>query len=107
MIIVNSSVKRTFLVIRLLILACLSTGRKTINQISTETKINWRTVELHLNHLVGRRYAREVFSSEFVRIFEITENGIDYVKLESARLNVNFENENGSKTKDVRFNIYQ
>ena len=77
----NNNSKRTFDAIRKLILINLFSGKKTINQISTETKVNWRTVELHLNYLVGRKMVAEVFSSKYVRIFEITDEGARYSRM--------------------------
>jgi predicted transcriptional regulator len=73
--------KRSFSEIRQSILKCLASGEHTINQISFKTRINWRTVELHLTYLVGRGLVRSVFSSEYVKIFELTEKGEDYVRL--------------------------
>ncbi len=67
--------KRTFLFLRGCILKSLSTGTKTINQIAKENSINWKTVESHLTYLMGKGYAREIFSSQYVRIFEITDSG--------------------------------
>ena len=68
-------VKRTFDEIRYSILSSLIKGQKTINDISTRTKINWKTVEHHLTWLNGRGLVKEVFSSAYVRIFEITKSG--------------------------------
>ena len=70
--------KRTFLLLRLFILKSLSTGTKSINQIAKEHGMNWKTVELHLTHLVGKGYAREVFNSQYVRLFVLTEHGKNY-----------------------------
>lgn len=70
--------KRTFVTIRDLILLTLDDGKKTINQIATESGINWRTVEKHLTYLIGKKLVAEIFSSEFVRIFELTSMGYEY-----------------------------
>ena len=72
--------KRRFSQLRRLILETLAEGQKTVNQIASETGINWKTVDNHLTYLVGRGLAHEVFSSKFVRIFEITDRGDDAVK---------------------------
>ena len=72
--------KRTFIDIRNSILTSLASGQKTINQISNETQINWKTVERHLVYLIGKGWAREAFSSAYVRIFELTAFGKDYVR---------------------------
>ncbi|MBD3313862.1 ArsR family transcriptional regulator [Candidatus Woesearchaeota archaeon] len=71
----GSNNKRTFDELREIILRDLTQSQKTINQISSETGINWKTVENHLTFLVGKGLAREIFSSKFVRIFEATEKG--------------------------------
>ena len=72
--------KRRFIDIRNPILLCLASGQKTINQISTETNINWKTVERHLIYLIGKGWVREAFSSAYVRIFELTAFGKDYLR---------------------------
>ena len=72
--------KRTFIKIRDSILLSLASGQKTINQISSETTINWKTVERHLIYLIGKGWAREVFSSAYLRVFELTAFGKDYVR---------------------------
>jgi predicted transcriptional regulator len=61
--------------LRACILTNLKTGQKTVNQISTETGINWKTVDNHLIYLIGKGFVREVFSSPYVKIYEITERG--------------------------------
>lgn len=77
--------KRTFVELRDLIFITLQSGRKTINQLSNESNINWRTVEKHLTYLIGKRMVNEVFSSEYVRIFELTKLGQDYLSEMKAR----------------------
>ena len=67
--------KRTFEQIRKLILTDLSSGQKTINQVSASSRINWRTVMHHLNHLGSIGLVDEVLHSEYVRIFRLTEAG--------------------------------
>lgn len=74
------AVKRTFINIRNSILLSLASGQKTINQISNEAGINWKTVERHLTYLIGKGWAREVFSSAYVRVFELTAFGKDYLR---------------------------
>ncbi len=79
------TVKRTFVDIRNSILLCLAEGQKTINQISSETRINWKTVERHLTYLIGKSLLREAFSSSYVRIFELTAFGKDYLRKSTSR----------------------
>lgn len=71
--------KRSFNLIRLLILSTLVEKRKTINQIAKDVNVNWKTVENHLTYLVGKKKVKEVFSSSYVRIFEITDLGRKYL----------------------------
>ncbi|MEM3126710.1 MAG: winged helix-turn-helix domain-containing protein [Candidatus Woesearchaeota archaeon] len=72
--------KRPFKEIRETVLKNLASGRKTINQISLETNINWRTVSSHLTYLMGKKLVVEVFHSEYVRIFELSEEGKRYLE---------------------------
>ena len=76
----GAPIKRRFIEIRNSILLSLASGQKTINQISNETQINWRTVERHLTYLIGKGWAKEAFSSAYVRIFELTAFGRDYLR---------------------------
>lgn len=82
----NSKSKRTFHIIRIAILNSLSGRQQTINQIAVKTGINWRTVELHLTYLAGRELVREIFSSQYVRIFAITDKGREALRKEMERL---------------------
>ena len=70
--------KRTFNVIRDIIVLTIGDEKKTINQISTDSGVNWRTVEKHLTFLIGKKLVSEIFSSEYVRIFELTNNGREH-----------------------------
>ena len=72
--------KRTFEEIRNLILITLATGQKTINQIATDSEVNWKTVTNHLVYLQGRMLVKEVFTSPYVRIFELTAFGKHYLR---------------------------
>ena len=74
------TIKRTFIEIRNSILLSLAPGQKTINQISNEAQVNWKTVERHLIYLVGKGWVREAFSSAYVRVFELTAFGKDYLR---------------------------
>lgn len=67
--------KRRFSELRLVILRGLSSGQKTVNQLSREVGINWRTVDNHLIYLVGKGYASTVFTSPYVKIYQITDAG--------------------------------
>lgn len=78
-------VKRTFSQIRLMILGCLLNGSQSTNQIANCSGINWRTVEKHLIYLVGKRFVNEVFKSEYIRIFEISDDGRNYLDRLSSK----------------------
>ena len=65
----NLTNRRTFKQIRHLILVSLYSGRKTINQISNNIGVNWKTVENHITHLVGKALIKEVFMLFFSIVF--------------------------------------
>lgn len=67
--------KRTYAALRPLILKAFSSGQKTVNQVATDTGINWRTVDNHIVHLTGKGFLKEVFVSPFVKIYEMTDRG--------------------------------
>ncbi len=67
--------KRKFEEIRSIILENISSGQKTVNQISRETGVNWRTVDNHLVYLIGRGMISIVFESSYVKIYQITDAG--------------------------------
>ncbi|GEM_PF-928421 len=89
-----SKPKRTFYAIRLAILNALSSGQQTINQIAVKAGINWRTVELHLTYFSGKGFVREIFSSQYVRIFIITDKGAEALKKEIEKLRAKLVVEN-------------
>jgi PAS domain S-box-containing protein len=72
--------KRTFYELRNEIIISLSKGKMTINQLALDSGINWKTVEKHLTHLIGKKIVAEIFSSEYVRVFELTERGRGYAE---------------------------
>lgn len=67
--------KRRFDELRLLILAGLGSGQKTVNELATDTGINWKTVDNHIIHLVGRGLAAFIIVTPYVKIVQITEAG--------------------------------
>ncbi len=73
--------KRTFYELRQLILRELSNGQLTINTLSKKTGINWLTAKEHLEFLELNGDVTEVVSSEYVRIFRLTEQGEKNAKL--------------------------
>ena len=76
----EKGVRRTFSEIRNIILVALAGRQQTTNQISLKSGVNWKTVESHLTHLIGKGLVREVLKSEYVRIFKLTEQGEEYVR---------------------------
>ena len=65
--------KRTFTELRLLILFALTRGgQRTLNQLSLDTGINWKTIDNHVVFLLGRGFVSQVFFSKYVKIVEIT-----------------------------------
>lgn len=75
----NGNGKRTFKDIRKEILLCMSKGQMTVNEIAICAKINWKTVSNHLIHLTGRGLVKEVLNSAYVRIYELTEEGKEFI----------------------------
>ena len=98
----NGNGKRTFKDIRKEILLCLSKGQMTVNEISVCAKINWKTVSNHLIHLTGRGLVKEVLNSAYVRIYELTEEGknflviniSDKIKIENNKKNASVKTTN-------------
>ena len=76
--------KRRFGELRDIILKGLKKGRKTVNQISQETGINWKTVDNHLIFLVGKGMVSVVYSSPYVKIFELSEEGKKYLEVKQS-----------------------
>jgi len=76
--------KRKFDQIRDLILNTIGSDKKTINQIAANSKINWKTVDRHIIYLIGKGMVKEVFSSPYVKIVELTEKGKEYLEVVSA-----------------------
>lgn len=72
--------KRCFAFIRKEILRSLLSNNNTINSISKSSTINWKTCENHLVYLCGRGLVKEIFSSEYVRVFDLTEEGKMYLE---------------------------
>ena len=71
----NRPKKRSFKEIRKAMLIELCKEQKTINDLAKCSGINWKTTQNHLIFLVGMGFAKEVFNSQYVRIFDITEKG--------------------------------
>lgn len=84
-------IKRTFVELRLRILIALADSNRTINDLSVRTGINWRTVELHLTYLLGKKFVEEIFSSQYVRIFGITARGREHLALSRERIRTALE----------------
>lgn len=95
--------KRHFSDLRSLILGNITAGQKTLNQIASETGINWKTVDNHMTFLIGKGLAREVFSSRYVRIVEATEKGIEAAQKNSAVASKLSNAPKSSKMKQVKF----
>ena len=93
--------KRTFRELRFIILLTLLSGQQTTNQISIRTSINWRTVESHLTFLVGKGLVNEVFKSEYVRIFKLTDQGEKHAGSLMEREKKTGEEKIGKKEQEV------
>lgn len=69
--------KRRYKEIRISLLRGLAGGQKNLNELSKVAKVNWRTTRNHMIYLVGIGYAKMVFSSPQVKIYEITQRGME------------------------------
>ena len=67
--------KRSFEDIRNNIVYSLDSGSKTVNEIAKATGINWRTVDNHLTHLMGRELVEKVLDTAYAKIFALSEDG--------------------------------
>ncbi|MBI4150709.1 hypothetical protein HY492_01145 [Candidatus Woesearchaeota archaeon] len=72
--------KRKYSQLRPLILKAFLKDQKTVNQVATETGINWRTVDNHLIYLTGKGHLKAIFISAFVKIYAITDKGLAALK---------------------------
>jgi|SRR3989344_2689139 len=102
----NREPKRTFKQIRNRILLSLDKGRMTINQIGHSSSINWKTVEKHLTYLIGKKHVEEIFSSEYVRIFELTDRGkqsVERLKNEEVSKIIRMDESSSSSKEALNF----
>jgi predicted transcriptional regulator len=67
--------RRDYLTIRLLILLTLSNKEKSVNQIAHDTKINWRTVAKHLEHLTQQGLTQQYYFAQQLKIYALTDKG--------------------------------
>ena len=72
--------KRTFLYLRHLILIALLKGPQTINQISINSGINWKTAENHLTHLTGKGLIALLYQTPYLKIYQLTDKGKQYLE---------------------------
>ena len=73
----NVTGKRKFSEIRHALLFSLTRGQKNIHELADAAGVNWRTTRNHLIYLIGMGYVREVINTPQVRIFEITQFGME------------------------------
>ena len=73
----KNETKRNFSKIRRTLLKDLYSSPKNLNELSKSSKVNWRTTRNHMVYFVGKGYAQEIFSSPQVRIFKITQMGME------------------------------
>ncbi len=71
------SQKKTFEAIRRNLLNQLAKGQKNINELARDSKINWKTAYNHMIYLRGKRYVKFVINLPQVKIFELTQSGLE------------------------------
>lgn len=67
--------KRRFRELQALILKSLKNRPLTLNEIASESGINWNSTARQIILLKGKDCVKEIFSHRRLRIFEITEKG--------------------------------
>ncbi len=72
--------KRKFSEIQLSILKRLRRGKKTIYQLSKETRTHFRTIRHQLVLLRGHGYVDLAFELDHIKIFAINNKGEEYLK---------------------------
>jgi len=77
--------KRTFSYLRHLILISMVKGPQSINQVSNVSGINWRTVENHMVHLMGKGLIKIAYNTPYIRIYDLTEDGKKYLQFLKQR----------------------
>ena len=74
--------KRSFDEIRIKLLKTLAENKKqTMNELAVNSGLCWKTVKTHIIYLKGKGFAKEVLSTPYVRIFEVTEKGEEESKI--------------------------
>ena len=105
----SDKTKRTFSYLRHLILIALLKGPQTINQISINSGINWKTAENHLTHLTGKGLIALLYQTPYLKIYQLTDKGkryLDFVKeryQKSHIHHVDFENAENLNTLEKEF----
>jgi len=105
----DKSQKRTFSYLRHLILIALLKGPQTINQISINSGINWKTAENHLTHLTGKGLIALLYQTPYLKIYQLTDKGkqyLDFVKQKYQKSHihhVDFENAESLNTLEKEF----
>ena len=72
--------KRAFPEIRKKLLLTLRSGELTVNNLSKLSGVNWKTADNHLIYLIGKGFVKEVFVSSYVKIYALTEKGLEFIK---------------------------
>ena len=62
------------------LLSSMKDGQKTINQLASVAGVNWKTTQRHLIFLTGKGFVHEVFSSPYVKIYDLTDKGKKVIK---------------------------
>lgn len=71
--------KRTFSYLRHLILISMVKGPQSINQVSNLSGINWKTVENHMVHLMGKGLVKIAYNTPYIKIYDLTDDGKKYL----------------------------
>ena len=67
--------KRKFGEIRGKLFKSLVPGQRTLNDLAKRSGVNWKTTDRHITYLIGKGLVREVLSTPYVRIYELSDKG--------------------------------
>jgi predicted transcriptional regulator len=82
--------RRTNRIIRSLILKIVNSNPQPIREIAKKSGIDWYSTERHLTYLKGRGIVKEVFTHRLLRLFQLTELGIQVVsELQNSKKEIN------------------
>ena len=78
--------KRRFVVLQEILLSSLKNSPLTINELAYKSNINWNTTSNQLVLLKGHDLVDEIFTHKRLRIFKISDKGLDYLNSKESKI---------------------